>query len=128
MPSPSRRGRLVYLTLLAWPLLLAAEPPRPADAESAKSARTAWTTSRVVGTPDPPPPFKVVRAFPNLKDYVVTSRQNPGHNCVAFAAGDTTLWWEPLKVPDPGFYWPPGAFRGNDNDGETCESLHVFSS
>jgi hypothetical protein len=29
--------------------------------------RTPWTTSRVVGSPDPPPPFKVVRAFPNLK-------------------------------------------------------------
>src|SRR5207247_4159071 len=37
-----------------------AEPP-------AKSARAPWTTSRVVGSPDPPPPFKVVRAFPNLK-------------------------------------------------------------
>jgi putative heme-binding domain-containing protein len=38
----------------------AAEPP-------AKASRVPWTTSRVVGSPDPPPPFKVVRAFPNLK-------------------------------------------------------------
>ncbi|MBI3468564.1 MAG: PQQ-dependent sugar dehydrogenase, partial [Planctomycetes bacterium] len=30
-------------------------------------ARVPWTTSRVIGSPDPPPPFKVVRAFPNLK-------------------------------------------------------------
>ena len=35
--------------------------------EPTESARTPWTTSRVVGSPDPPPPFKVVRAFPNLK-------------------------------------------------------------
>jgi putative heme-binding domain-containing protein len=37
----------------------AAEPPTP--------ARVPWTTSRVVGSPDPPPALKVVRAFPNLK-------------------------------------------------------------
>src|SRR5207249_4307025 len=35
--------------------------------EQAKAVRQPWTTSRVVGSPDPPPPFKVVRAFPNLK-------------------------------------------------------------
>jgi uncharacterized repeat protein (TIGR03806 family) len=29
--------------------------------------RVAWTTSRVVGSPDPPLPFTVERAFPNLK-------------------------------------------------------------
>ena len=28
--------------------------------------RTAWTTSRVVGSPDPPPPLRAVRAFPRL--------------------------------------------------------------
>jgi glucose/arabinose dehydrogenase/acetyl esterase/lipase len=32
-----------------------------------KEVRTPWTTSRVVGSPDPPAPFKVVRAFPKLK-------------------------------------------------------------
>jgi len=41
----------------AWPALLSAAEP----------ARIPWTTSRVTGSPDPPPPFKVVRAFPNLK-------------------------------------------------------------
>jgi putative heme-binding domain-containing protein len=30
-------------------------------------ARVPWTSSRVVGSPEPPPPFKVVRAFPNVK-------------------------------------------------------------
>jgi hypothetical protein len=48
-------------------------------------------------------------AFPNLKDYVVTSPQDTRHNCVAFAAGATARWWEPLTVSEPGFYWPPGA-------------------
>ncbi|MFO0844976.1 MAG: PQQ-dependent sugar dehydrogenase, partial [Gemmataceae bacterium] len=36
-------------------------------APAAGPVRTPWTASRVVGSPDPPPPFKVVRAFPNLK-------------------------------------------------------------
>jgi len=35
--------------------------------QPANNNRVPWTTSRVVGSPDPPPPFKVVRAFPNLK-------------------------------------------------------------
>jgi putative heme-binding domain-containing protein len=35
---------------------IAADPP----------ARTSWTTSQVVGSPDPPLPFKVVRVLPNL--------------------------------------------------------------
>jgi putative heme-binding domain-containing protein len=43
------------------------EPSQPSAAEPAKAVRIPWTTSRVVGSPDPPPPFKVVRAFPNLK-------------------------------------------------------------
>src|SRR5260370_29941836 len=44
---------------VAWFASSAAEPTKP--------ARTPWTSSRLVGSPDPPPPFKVVRAFPNLK-------------------------------------------------------------
>ena len=31
------------------------------------SKRIPWTTSRVVGTPEPPPPYRAQRAFPNLK-------------------------------------------------------------
>ncbi|MCY2966014.1 MAG: hypothetical protein NT069_20680, partial [Planctomycetota bacterium] len=39
------------------------------DASSAPTGiakRIPWTTSRVVGRPDPPLPFQAVRAFPNL--------------------------------------------------------------
>src|SRR6266516_984242 len=58
MPSLCRCG--LYLAVLALPLLGFA-------ADAAKPVRAPWTSSRVVGSPDPPPPFKVVRAFPNLK-------------------------------------------------------------
>ena len=36
-------------------------------ADPDKPLRTPWATSRVSGSPDPAPPFKIVRAFGNLK-------------------------------------------------------------
>src|SRR3954469_8490153 len=54
--------RICFLFAAFTALQLAA-----ADDNTLKSQRTAWTTSRIVGSPDPPPPFKVVRAFENLK-------------------------------------------------------------
>jgi putative heme-binding domain-containing protein len=76
MPSPSRGSRrpFVVVSALALPAGLvgllasfAAAPPAGRGAGPARPVRVPWTTSRVVGSPDPPPPFKVVRAFPNLK-------------------------------------------------------------
>lgn len=48
--------------MLLAPYSVAADPALPAGA-----ARSLWTTSRVIGSPDSPPPYKIVRAFPNLK-------------------------------------------------------------
>src|ERR1700681_4499731 len=75
MPSPPHGGwrpigawSLVLATgTCAWFLSAATQPPGRKDGEPAQVVRAPWTTSRVVGSPDPPPPFKVVRAFPNLK-------------------------------------------------------------
>ncbi|MFN0050585.1 MAG: PQQ-dependent sugar dehydrogenase [Planctomycetales bacterium] len=58
---------------LAWILIafatahrgLAAEKAPAQDAVGIKE-RILWTTSRVVGSPDPPLPFRAVRAYPNL--------------------------------------------------------------
>jgi putative heme-binding domain-containing protein len=49
--------------IAAWPLFSApAGPPKtPAPAK-----RVAWTTSRLTGTPGPPPPFQSRRVFPKL--------------------------------------------------------------
>jgi uncharacterized repeat protein (TIGR03806 family) len=42
-------------------------PAASANAQSpARSGRTPWTTSRFAGTPDPPPPYEAVPAFPKL--------------------------------------------------------------
>lgn len=73
MPSSSQcRRRLIFATsalsllaaagLVGWLASSSAQSPK-----SAKAARVPWTTTRIVGSPDPPPPFKVVRAFPYLK-------------------------------------------------------------
>ena len=78
MSSRSRGGRRLVAAVLTLPLVIvaglglgfapcAAETPKPRESKPAELGRTPWTTSRVVGSPDPPPPFKVVRAFPNLK-------------------------------------------------------------
>ncbi|MEI6622373.1 MAG: hypothetical protein WCP28_10745 [Actinomycetes bacterium] len=42
--------------------------------------------------------------------YIVTSPKDQRYNCIAWAAGDATRWWEPVP-PDGesalgGFYWP----------------------
>ncbi len=59
----SRRGfaaGLLGLLALAALGFHGDDPPKP-------PTRVPWTTSRVVGTPDPPPPYKAVNAFPNVK-------------------------------------------------------------
>jgi putative heme-binding domain-containing protein len=89
MPSLPQGRRCLRLTIwgllvagfAAWIVSSAAEPPKPKDSEPAKSDRTPWTTSRVVGSPDPPPPFMVVRAFPNLKfEHPLLMARCPGNN------------------------------------------------
>lgn len=44
--------------------------------------------------------------FPNLKqsDYKITSPYDPTYNCIAWAAEDTSSWWEP--DPMGVCYWP----------------------
>jgi hypothetical protein len=36
------------------------------------------------------------------------------YNCVAHAAGDYTHRWDCTSLLFPGYYWPPGAARGED--------------
>lgn len=57
--------RALILTLL-WPVTASCrnEPePKPAPAPE---QRAPWTTSRVAGSPEPPLPYRAVRAFPKL--------------------------------------------------------------
>ncbi|MGW2604508.1 DUF7689 domain-containing protein [Streptomyces mirabilis] len=56
---------------------------------------------------------KVEQYFPALKtsEYGLTSPQDGRYNCVAWAAGDKSKWWDPSG--EGGTYWPPGLPVGN---------------
>ncbi|MBX9670701.1 MAG: hypothetical protein K2X93_24080 [Candidatus Obscuribacterales bacterium] len=47
------------------------------------------------------------REHPNLiadADYLRTSKCTDSYNCLAYAAGDLSNWWEPTKLPP--YKWP----------------------
>jgi len=51
--------------------------------------------------------------------YKITSEENISYNCIAWAAGDNTQWWECYEhgpVNSPGYYWPPGAKFGDSTE------------
>jgi hypothetical protein len=54
-------------------------------------------------------------ALPNLTDDVceIKSPLDRTHNCIAFAAGDSTRWW----WPSPDDHWPDGAPREETLEG-----------
>jgi uncharacterized repeat protein (TIGR03806 family) len=66
--------RLLLVTALAVALVgpLRLRPPHEAAGQSGKAhpygltKRVPWTTSRVVGSPDPPHPYRIERAYPKL--------------------------------------------------------------
>ncbi len=49
---------------LGWPTRAADDKAKP---DPAPEKRKPWTTSKVVGSPEPPPKYKSARAFPNAK-------------------------------------------------------------
>jgi putative heme-binding domain-containing protein len=54
----------LVIALVGWSANQDAKQP---DAKQpAPQPRKPWTTSKVVGSPDPPPPFKAVRVFPDV--------------------------------------------------------------
>ena len=76
MPPPTLRRTLVLAGALL-PLLAAFADA--ADRPYGISKRVAWTTSRLTGSPDPPPPYSIEPAFPGLKfDHPVILTSAPG--------------------------------------------------
>ena len=53
-------------------------------------------------------PNDLTPVFPRLdaRNHRITSREDPGYNCVAWAARDSTRWWDHLYG-----YWPDGVAR-----------------
>ena len=50
----------------------------------------------------------IERDFPRLRQevYDIRSPVDPKYNCIAFAAGDYSRWWE-KPYGSPNHYWPP---------------------
>jgi len=53
----------------------------------------------------------IEKFFPDLlrTGYLITSPATPEYNCIAWAANDTEVWWEPDSLDL--YYWPPGIPR-----------------
>ena len=84
----------------------ASVPVVESESRSAKpyglKQRTTWTNTRLVGTPDPPPPYTVERAFPNLKfDHPVFIAQEPGTDRMLVAELSGKIRVFPLSKPQP---------------------------
>src|SRR5260370_2335370 len=56
----------------------------------------------------------IIKHLPNLNDgnHAVRSPFDSSYNCIAWAAGDNTCFWDPAQVfssaPLGGYYWPRG--------------------
>ena len=73
--------------------------------------------------------------FPQLsaQGYKITSPATPSYNCIAWAAGDDTNWWEP--DPFSIYYWPSNVPRQytlesyiklfNKQDYEKCQDSNL---
>jgi uncharacterized repeat protein (TIGR03806 family) len=70
MPMKPRIGSAAALALTAGLLgafaVRSGTPPSKGTRPPGLPARVPWTTSRLTGSPDPPPPFRIERAFPKL--------------------------------------------------------------
>ena len=74
-------------------------------------------------------------SFPNLRNegFIVVDPPSDTYNCIAYAAGDTSRWWDYT----PGRYWPPYATRSEQTESlqevfaglgfEECEDSSVES-
>src|SRR6516164_1817376 len=102
-----------------WTILLllvasaATSPPTESRKESFDiTKRVPLTTSKVVGSPDPPPPYRVKRLYPNLKiNYPIAVRHQPGSD---------RLWFITQGYP----YGPTNIHRMKDDpDAKEFETL-----
>lgn len=66
VPSCEYLGRAVQIVVLLLAAAGAASADEPPRAEFGLDRRIPWTTSRLVGSPDPPPKYVAERVFPSL--------------------------------------------------------------
>ncbi|HEV3447607.1 MAG TPA: hypothetical protein VG099_23425, partial [Gemmataceae bacterium] len=99
------RNLMLFVAAVAGVLLMvlachrsAAKPGGPPTGRPyGLQKRLPWTTSRIVGSPDPLPPFRVERAFRNLKlNYPIAVAHQPGSDRLLLITA--TQSYGPVKI------------------------------
>ncbi|MCI0683847.1 MAG: PQQ-dependent sugar dehydrogenase [Gemmataceae bacterium] len=92
-----RRASAFALSLVALGLLFALAHPdaagQPVRKKSGIDRRVPWTTSKVIGSPEPPPPYKTERVFTKLKfEEPLDMTYAPGTNRLFVAERWGKIW------------------------------------
>ena len=93
----------VALCSLTGSPCVAADPARPDSSESVEvefglAKRTAWTSSNIRGFPDPPPPLKLVRGYPQINiPNLIALNSIPGSDYL-LAVDHQAEWGGPSRV------------------------------
>jgi putative heme-binding domain-containing protein len=88
--------RLVAITILvvaagSWAITPADDPKKPEPKKV--EPRKPWTTSKITGSPEPPPAFKAVRVFPNVKlNHPLLIAKCPGSDRIFVGEQDGVLY------------------------------------
>jgi hypothetical protein len=94
MPQTSRLFVIVWMFCCST-LALANQPPaKKVKGKFGLDRRVPWTTSHVAGSPDPPAPYTVEPAFPQLtfnRPLVITNAPGTGRLFVAEQDGNNFL-------------------------------------
>src|SRR4051794_32706994 len=108
---------LVPATVGVALLVLLADPRVGSTADTPKAAgRVPWTTSKLTGSPEPPPPYATERAFPKLKfDQPVTVTRAPGlpRLFVVELRGKVYSFPDDPACEKPDLFLDLGAIRGH---------------
>ena len=102
----------VFAVIVAW-FTINLNEPRAAEPKT----RVAWTTSKVVGSPEPPPGYKIVNPFPNVllkNPLVITNMPGTNRMVIAEQAGKIHTF---TNTPDakPELFFDPVADLKNVN-------------
>jgi len=67
--------------------------------------------------------FDLSQHFPRLavEPFMETSPIDPTYNCIAWAAGESSVWWEPHL--DPVYFWPQGLPRDDYSTGNYVDAF-----
>src|ERR1700722_3833928 len=116
---------LVVLSLLSSDLITAQPPGQePQRKPFGLEKRVPWTTSKVIGSPEPPPPYRTEPAFPKLPKFEepLDLAQAPGRNRL-FVAGRWGKIWSFVNKKDVDSADLALELKGKKADGEPLKQV-----